>query len=57
MVRRCYLDVFSLPFSLTRRERAFVVGGVRAERTPHAQPEESPGELTPERTLLKSTQR
>lgn len=37
-----YLDVFPLPFALASRERAFVVGGVRAERAPHAQPAERP---------------
>lgn len=35
-----YLNVFPLPFALASRERAFVVGWVRAERTPHTQPEE-----------------
>lgn len=39
-----YLDIFSLPFALPSRERSFVMRGVRAECTPHTQPEEYQGE-------------
>lgn len=53
-----YLDVLSLPFPLTGREGAFVVGGVRAEGTPHAQPAgEPPGGLSPESRLQKTARR
>lgn len=47
-----YLDVFPLPFALASRERAFVVGGVRAERTPHAQPAERPEKVESRRVSV-----